>query len=119
MIAALMSLGVALAAHKLSAPTLHVRFPQPAFMLQPDEFYMEWHAVWSAYFEEGEELDDFLAYFLKSACKPPRKIAVEEVPYGLLVCARECKEGSVPVFKVLKNGTRVRKCRRESSLNKW
>lgn len=58
MIAVLMSLGVALAAHKLSAPTLHVRFPQPAFMLQSDEFYMEWHAVWGAYFEEGEELDE-------------------------------------------------------------
>tara|TARA_B110001452_G_scaffold200739_1_gene170765 strand:+ start:122 stop:481 length:360 start_codon:yes stop_codon:yes gene_type:complete len=119
MIAVLMSMSVAQAALRLGAPKLDVRFPRPRFVLQADEFDMAWHAVWSAYFEEGKELDDFLAYFLENACNPPLKIAVEEVPYGLLVCARKCKEGYVPVFKELKNGTRVRKCKRESSLNMW
>jgi len=86
-----MSVSVALAAHKLSAPKLDARFPQPSFILQPGEFDMAWHAVWSAYFQEGGELDDFLDYFFENACKLPLKIAVEKVPHRLLVCATKCK----------------------------
>jgi hypothetical protein len=119
MIAVFLLLGVALAAHKLGTPKLDVRFPRPSFVLQADEFDMAWHAVWSTYFEKEEEADDILAYFFENACNPPLKIAVEEVPYGLLVCARKCEKGYVSVFKELKNGTRVRKCKRESILNMW
>ena len=110
----------ALLAPKLGHPVLHTRLvprsvPRSAprdFSLQDSEFDIAWHSVWDKYFEDDDEHDDFLNYFYKNACTHPLKIAVEEVPYGLLVCAKKCKKGTVPVLKHLRNGTRVRKCKR-------
>ena len=110
----------ALLAAKLGEPTMHIRFaplslPHLAarkFSLQDGEFDIAWHSVWNRYFEEDSEHEDFMRYFYKNACTHPLKIAVEEVPYRLLVCAKRCKKGTVPILKHLKNGTRVRKCKR-------
>lgn len=112
-----------LLAPQLGRPWLHsVPRTGPAergFTLQKGEFDMAWHSVWSTYFEDDEEHDDFLNWFLENACPRPLDIAVEEVPYGLLVCAKKCKEGWVPVLKHSSNGTRVRKCRRLRRLDYW
>lgn len=97
------------------SPKLTIRHAYYASTIQPDEFDMAWHNVWSAYFEEGSEFDDFLTYFMENACVSPLKLAVEVEPYGLLVCARKCKDGFVPVLKHRRNGSRVRKCKRVDS----
>jgi len=96
----------------LGNPKLSIKHAYDSSPLQHDEIDMNWHNVWSAYFEEGSEFDDFLTYFMENACRSPLKLAVEAEPYGLLVCARKCKNGFVPVLKHRQDGSRVRKCKR-------
>jgi len=96
----------------INHPKLQVRFSHTTLSLQDDEFDMAWHSTWSAYFEDGDEFDDFIGYFFENACRPPLQLAMEEIPLGLLVCTNKCKEGYTPVFQELEHGQRVRKCKR-------
>jgi len=68
--------------------------------------------VWSAYFTDDVEFDDFMNYFVSTACKAPKKLAVEEQPSQLFVCVRPCKSNQVPVIKFTLDGRRIRSCQR-------
>ena len=83
--------------------------PRP-FFPQLDEFPLEWQSVY-AQLLPAAELDDFWAWAMKHACSPPRRLAVELEPFNLLVCARKCRIGRVPVLKFASNGTRFRECK--------
>ena len=81
---------------------------QPFF--QPEEFDRSWKDVWSAYYERDEDFDDFMNYFIKSVCVPPKYLAVEDEPLDLFVCAERCGEWEMPTLSVHANGTRMRRC---------
>ena len=81
---------------------------QPFF--QPEEFPQGWKNVWSTYYERDKDFDDFMDYFIKRVCVPPKYLAVEDEPSGLFVCAERCGEWEMPTLSVHQNGTRMRHC---------
>ena len=103
-------------------PRLEVRFPGARPFAQPDEYPMEWERVYSTALqpdgadqdspEAAATFDGFWAWFFENACAPPLKLAVEAKPFELLVCARKCGDGFVPILQFERNGTRVRGCKR-------
>jgi len=88
----------------------HVR---PAFRYQKDEFSMEWEKVWASYYDSKEEFHSFMTYLFDNACKPPKRIAIEQFPYEMLVCVHKCQDGYVAVLEQTKKGERKRTCKRE------
>ena len=96
--------------------SLKIRFPDRRPIFQEDEFGVEFYEVWAQFFvDQEEEHDDFMRWFLENACPFPKRLAVEQYPDDLLVCAHKCDEDSVPVISTAPNGTRVRACRRVQS----
>lgn len=96
---------------RLGTPKLLQRRTLLRRSIQKDEFAMNWEPVWKAYFyENATELDQFLGWFFENACSPPKQIAMEVVPLELLVCAKPCEQGLVPVLKHGKKGRRYRSC---------
>lgn len=98
---------LAFAAASLSPPK------QPFF--QPDEFDRGWKQVWSAFYERDEDFNEFMDYFVKRTCVPPKSLALEEGPFDLFVCAERCSEQEVAALVVTGNGTRIRYCVRAPS----
>ena len=94
----------------MSAPPLNIRNPSGRPFFQEDEFSFDWKHVWSAYFEKDDEFDEFMQYFVESACTPPKSLALEEEPLGLFVCAERCKDGHVAFLALSKGGRRERLC---------
>lgn len=102
------------------SPRLNVRFPENALFLQADEFALEWENVYtqmfppqdseSDYMSDNEVFNPFWSWFFENACPLPLKLAIELKPFGLMVCARECRDGYVSVMKVNRNGSRTRDC---------
>lgn len=112
---------VILAALLPISPRLDVRFPNNRpFQLQWDEFPVEWHSVYTSALQPEEvevgspgalaALDDFWQWAIGHACPAPLRLASEERPFQLLVCALKCRADEVPVIKFERNGTRVREC---------
>lgn len=103
--------GVMVSLKPMMTPKLQVKnhYAKPTF--QRDEFAMEWKHVWDHLFEEDDEFDDFMTWVLQHACKAPKKLAVEQLPYNLLVCAKPCKSGYQATISVTESRRRVRKCR--------
>jgi hypothetical protein len=99
-------------------PKADVRFPfSDAFRFQLDEYSMFWESVYTSFFDdESSDFDSFWQYFMEHACRRPKRIAIEEKPHALIVCARYCKRGRVPVFQLTHNGTRVRSCQKPSNV---
>ena len=93
-------------------PKLNVRNYDAKPTFQHGEFAMEWKHVWDHLFETDDEFDDFMKWALKHACKPPKKLAVEQLPYNLLVCAKRCKHGYEATISFTESGRRVRKCKK-------
>jgi hypothetical protein len=92
-----------------------VRNPSGKSLFQNDEFSFAWKHVWSAYFDKDDEFDEFMQYFVENACTPPKRLALEEEPLGLFVCAERCKEGHVAFLALSKDGRRERLCMPDSA----
>lgn len=101
-----------------NAPLLQPRLqPAPSvYLIQDDEFSMLWSEVWKSYFQDEDEMDEFMSWMITTgACKRPKRLAVEEAS-GLLVCAKPCKEDFYPVMMLSKRKRRrVRTCRRAAA----
>jgi len=112
---------VILAALRPISSRLDKRFPNNRlFRLQWDEFPLEWHSVYASALQPEEveagsagaadALEDFWKWAIEHACPAPLRLAAEERPFQLLVCALKCDADQVPVIKFERNGTRVREC---------
>lgn len=112
---------VFLAALRPISSRLDKRFPNNRlFQLQWDEFPVEWHSVYTSALQQEEvevgspgaagALEDFWKWAIEHACPAPLRLAAEERPFQLLVCALKCDADQVPVIKFERNGTRVREC---------
>ena len=69
----------------INHPKLQVRFSHTTLSLQDDEFDMAWHSTWSAYFEDGDEFDDFIAYFFEIQSMPRTALFIDELLLELYI----------------------------------
>ena len=95
-------------------PKLEVKHhDKHAFRYQADEFSMEWEKSWAVYYDTKGDFHEFMSYLFDHACKSPKRIAIEPLPFQMLVCAHKCRDGYVSVLRQTRKGKRKRVCKRD------